>query len=592
MLRCLILLLCCQLALAADPAKTLRYPLPAPETGFDPAATADLYSDVIMGNIFEPPLAYDPLAKPATLVPNTLAALPEIRDGGRTFILHLKPGIYFADDPVFKGQKRELVAADYVYSWQRLVDPNGKAPWSFLLRGKVLGLDDKIAAASRAGRFDYDAPLPGLIARDRHTLEIRLLHPDFNLPHMLANTAMGALAREVVEAYGQDIDAHPVGTGPYLLREWQRGTRTVLEANPAYRRQTYAPPAGVKVDAAALRELQSHPHPAIGRIEFRVVESGQAQWLAFLNGEFDLLEGLSSDYVRQAAPGGVLTPKLARQGVRYAQGPQPDLTYELYNMEDPVVGGYTPEKIALRRALAMAYPVHKEAAIIRNGLAMPAQGVWAPGISGYDPDYRNTLQRYDPAQANALLDVYGYRRGADGWRRRPDGSALTLRYLTSTGDAARQLNELLKKSYDAIHVRLRFETTTFPDLVKRLHGGHFQITGAAWGADYPDAENFLQLLYGPNKGQGNDARFDLPEYNALYQRISRMPDSRERRALILDMQRLIAAYAPWTPRVHRLGVDLAQGWVRGYFPHVFLKKKPQFKYLDLDLSRRAQRGLQ
>ncbi|HKQ31126.1 MAG TPA: ABC transporter substrate-binding protein, partial [Burkholderiales bacterium] len=198
----------------ADMGKTLHTSFEAAETGFDPAQVSDHYSLEVINSIFETLLTYDYLARPIKLVPNTAAALPEIRDNGRTYVFKLKPGIYFATDPAFGGRRRELTAADYVYSLQRLVDPGGKAPWDFMLKGKVIGLDAKIAAAQQSGKFDYDKPIAGLRALDRYTLEIRLQRPDYNLPYILAAPATGALAREVVERYGADIDAHPVGTGP------------------------------------------------------------------------------------------------------------------------------------------------------------------------------------------------------------------------------------------------------------------------------------------------------------------------------------------------------------------------------------------
>ena len=312
---------------AADMNKVLRTYLEAAETGFDPAQVSDHYSLEVIHTILEPLLGYDYLAQPLKLIPNTAFDLPRVSDGGRTYIFKIKPGIYFSDDAAFKGKRRELTAHDYAYSLQRLVDPTGKAPWDFMLKGKVLGLDEKITAAKKQGKFDYDRPVTGLEVVDRYTLKIRLARPDYNLPYILAAPATGAVAREVVEHYGKDIDAHPVGTGPYRLRSWQRQSRIILEANPTFRAVSYLPANGTQGIARELaEELAGKTLPRIGVIDIRIIESPQASWLSFLQGELDLHPRVSAEFARIAAPAGVLDPKLAQRGVRYFQEPESDIT--------------------------------------------------------------------------------------------------------------------------------------------------------------------------------------------------------------------------------------------------------------------------
>lgn len=571
---------------AADLRKVLHTYFEAPETGFDPAQYSDHYSLEVTNSIFEPLLTYDYLARPLKLVPNTAAALPKISDGGRVFVLQIKPGIYFADDAAFQGRKRELTAQDYVYSLQRLVDPGNKAPWDFMLKGKIIGLDEKIDEAKKKGRFDYDKPVAGLQAVDRYTLKIQTRQPDYNLPYILATPATAALAREVVEKYGSDIDAHPVGTGAYKLRSWQRQSRIVLEANPDYRGTTYAPAAGAQgIDEQAAAELHGKTFPLVGVIDIRIIESPQASWLSFLSGELDLHPRVSGEFSVIAMPGGKLDKKLAERGVRPFREPDAEVIYTQFNMDDPVVGGYTPEKIALRRALAMSYDVMKEVAIVRNNQAIPAQSPIGPGVTGYDPDFKNVLGSYSPAHAKALLDLFGYKDcDNDGWRESPGCKPLTVTYLSSTGGASRDLNELTVKCAAAVGIRIRIETMLFSDVIKARQGGTFQMSGAAWGADYPDAENFMQLLYGPNAGPGNEARFRNEAFDRLYREIASMPDSDERNRRLRQMSRIVAAYAPWFYNVHRIRTHMGQGWVTGYRPHADHFQK--FMYYDIDLKKR------
>ena len=573
---------------AADMNKQLRSYMEAAETGFDPAQVSDHYSLEVIHTILEPLLGYDYLAQPLKLTANTAVDLPQVGEGGRSYVFKLKPGIYFADDAAFKGQKRELTAHDYVYSLKRLVDPNGKAPWDFMLKGKVIGLDEKIAAAKKTGKFDYDSPVAGLEALDRYTIRIRLIRPDYNLPYILAAPATGAVAREVVEYYGKDIDAHPVGTGPYRLRSWQRQSRIILEANPNFRGVRYVPSKDAQgIPPGMLEELSDKTFPRIGVIDIRIIESPQASWLSFLQGELDIHPRVSAEFARIAAPAGVLDPKLAKRGVRYFQEAESDITYSQFNMNDPVVGGYTPERIALRRALAMSYNQMKEISILRQGLAVAAQSPIAPGVTGYDPNFKNTLVGYSPARAKALLDTFGYKDcDNDGMREQPGCVPLTITYLSSTGSAAvRELNELMVKGAKAIGIRMQVNQLLFSEFVKARGSGTYLMSGSAWGADYPDAENFMQLLYGPNSGPGNESRFKLPEFDRLYLEIASMPDSAERNAKLQRMSRLVAAYGPWIFHAHRVRTHMAQSWVSGFKPHADHFQK--YMYYDIDMAQRA-----
>ncbi|HEX6795402.1 MAG TPA: ABC transporter substrate-binding protein [Casimicrobiaceae bacterium] len=226
---------------ASDGAKTLRVAFSIAETSFDPAFASDAASDGIIANVFDTMLDYDYLARPVKLVPRALDAMPEVHDGGRTYVCHVRKGLYFTPDPAFKGKRRELTAADFAYGLSRILDPAVKSPWLWLIDGKIEGGNEARAKAEKSGRFDYDAPIPGLEVVDRYTLRIRLTAPDLRFPYVLAIPNVAAQAREVVEAYGVDIGAHPVGTGPYRLAEYQRSTRIVLAANPGYRETTYEP---------------------------------------------------------------------------------------------------------------------------------------------------------------------------------------------------------------------------------------------------------------------------------------------------------------------------------------------------------------
>jgi len=573
-------------ASSADMNKTIRYYFEAPESGFDPARYSDHYSGEVNSSIFESLLDYDYLASPQTLIPNT-ASLPEMRDDGKTFTFKLKPGIYFSDDPAFGGKRRELVAADYVYSLQRLVDPNSRgAPWDFMFKGKVIGLDEKIEEAKKTGKFNYDKPIEGLKALDRYTLQIKLKRPDFNMPYIVAAPATGALAREVVEKYGEDIEAHPVGTGPYRLKSWERRSRIILEASPSYRGKTYVPVSGpgITYDKEIAKELEGKTFPRVGTIDIKIINASQAAWLAFEGKELDLFPRMGASYANLVATDGKLNDKYVKRGYRLFREAEAYIGYFQFNMDDPVVGGYELPKIALRRAIALSYDQAKSVAIVRSGQAIAAQSPLAPQINGYDPNFRNVLGRYSPARGNAMLDLFGYKDcDGDGWREAPGCKPLKVTLMMSTGKDGRDTEELFQKGFNAIGVRFEVEKMNFSDLLKNRQGGRFQMAEGAWGMDYPDAENFMQLLYGPNAGPVNEARFRNKAFDALYEDIASTAPSEARNEKLRNMSRIVAAYVPWIVDTNILRSHLSHPWVTGFRVHP--TNMPYFMYFDVDVEK-------
>jgi len=574
---------------AADPGKVLRTAFSIAESSFDPVLAWDAASNSVVEHISESMLEYEYLARPVKLSPLTLERLPEASDKGATYLCRLRKGIFFAPDAAFKGKPRELVAADYAYSLKRLLDPALRSPWAWLVEGKLVGGDELLAAAKGNGKFNYDLPIAGLEVVDRYTLRIRLKQPDYTFPYILAMPATSAVAREVADAYGIDTGAHPVGTGPYLLREYQRSHRIVLESNPGYRKVVFDEPIPVnREDAAIARLLKGKQLPLIGRIEISVIEEGQPRWLAFLKQEVDYLQPFPLDFIAELLDdNGKLKPELAAKGIHHELLLRPNTWWTYFNMEDPVVGGYTPEKVALRRAIGMAFNTGEFIRVLYRGRAVPAEGPVPPDVAGYDPAHKTQAQLYDPAAARALLDRFGYKaRNGDGYRELPDGKPLTLERWSTPSSRDRQIDELWKKNMDSIGIRIVVKKDKLPEIRKMARAGKLQMRIDGWNADYPDADNFMQLLYGPNIGQSNDSRFNLPEFNRLYEQSRKLPDSPERTKLYDRMTDLVVAYAPWKLTHHLLEDHVIQPWVVGYKPHPI--RSDIWKYLDIDPGKRPK----
>ncbi|HET7549208.1 MAG TPA: ABC transporter substrate-binding protein [Usitatibacter sp.] len=576
--------------------KILRVAFRVAETGFDPQRIFDRYSVGVCENLFETLVTYDYLARPVKLAPLAAEAVPEPEEGGTRYTFRIKPGIYYSDDPAFRGRRRELVAADVEYAIKRFRDPANRSPYEWLFQGNILGLDALAERAKREGRFDYDTKIQGIEVHGNHLISFKLKEPNFNFLYFMAMPNVVPVAREVIEGYGEDTMAHPVGTGPYVLREWVRRSKIVLERNPAYRGleldARYADMAD-EWDRRAIDALAGKRLPLVDRIEVYIIEDEQPRFLAFLNQEHDLIDELPFAFINQVLPNGKLTPQLAAKGVRVFPELQPEITYDVFNCEqvpgqpDNPLAGYTPERVALRRALVLAHDRNQEIAVIRKGQAIPAQGPIPPGVVGYDPDFHSDAQDPDPARAKALLDMFGYLdRDGDGWRERPDGRPLVIQYKYSIGGQARELTELWVKCMAAVGIRIEATAVQFADLLNDKRVGNFQLATSAWIADYPDAQNFLQLLYGPNTDQSNESRFRLPEYDRLYEQSLRYPDSPERNRLYREMTRLVYAYAPWRLGVTRVFNHLQYPWVKAYKKHPILYTN--WKWLDIDVA--AQRA--
>ena len=562
---------------AADMNKIIRLALNTGETGLDPIRNTDSYSNGIIEQIYEPLLTYEYLARPAKLAPLTAEAMPQVTDSGKTWLIKVTKGVFFHDDPAFKGKKRELVANDFVYTFKRLMDPKVRSPWQSIVDKKIVGLDDLADNAKKGGTFDYDAKVTGLEVVDSHTLRIRLVDTDYNFGYILAMPATSAQAREVVEGY-DDSNSHPVGTGPYVMKKWVRGSKITLEAYSNYRPVAWDfQPSSDPYDKKLIAEMKGKRIPQIGVIEFSVMEEGQSRWLAFQDGQLDYLN-IPQEFTPKALNGEQLAPDLAKQGFRLQRLVDPDLTYTAFNFRDPVVGGMAKEKIALRRAIIMAIDIDEEIKVVRRGQAVAARTPIPPGVVGYNPNYKSSV-KYDPALAAKLLDQFSYKKGADGYRTLPDGKPLVIRMATETNSINRDINEQWQKSMDRIGLRMEFVPQKFSDNYRAAKACQLQMWGQAWTADYPDGENFMQLLYGPNTGQSNNGCYQSAAFDKLYATARKLPDSPERNKLYEQMARQMEADSAWRLGVHRIRNQIIRPDVKGYKKHPVLLY--EVKYLDV-----------
>jgi ABC-type transport system substrate-binding protein len=582
----------------ATPRKVLRVAFRVAETSFDPAKISDLYSRTVTPHIFEALYQYDHLARPAKIKPLLALGMPEMADGYRTWTVKVRPGTYFQRDPAFKGQRREVTAQDFIYPYQRIADPANKSPlWGFLdAQVGLVGLAE-VRQAALAGRqpFDYDAPIAGLRALDRYTVQFKLKQPRPRfLESLAASDLFGAQAREVVEFYGEAVDAHPVGTGPFRLKQWRRSSLIVLEKSPDYRDERYdAEPAPDDAQGQALlARFKGRKLPMIDEVQISIIEEAQPFWLAFLNAEIDAVAGqtgaVPGEYVNQAAPNGKLAPNLAKRGIQMQRQVNSDSSYVYFNMEDAVVGGYSPDKVALRRAIGLATNVDRLIRVGYRGQAIPAQAPANPHTTGYDPNFKSEMSEYNPARAKALLDLYGYiDRDGDGWRDLPDGRPLVIERSSQPDQLSREFETLWKKDLDAIGIRTVSPVAQWPEQLKQARAGKLQVWALGGTSAQPDGLGALARYDSTQIGGQNLARFRSTEFDAIYKEMSVLPDGAERQALFRRAKLIAAAYLPYKFNVHRISTDMWHPWLIGYRRPLFWDE--WWHMVDIDDSLRVKR---
>ena len=565
---------------AADPNKILRLASPDIET-LDPHQINDSPSSDVADAIFEGLYEWDYLASPARLAPLVASGPPEITDGGTVWTIRMKSGIHFTDDPAFAGKRRELAADDIVYSLKRAIDPNLRRGGAPLITNLIEGARAVVDAASKPGaKFDYDRPVAGLRAIDRHTVQLRLTAPNYALIEAYLTTA--AVAREVVEAAGADIRTRPVGTGPFRLKQWKVGSRIVLEANPDYGPVRF-PASADPAHAVLVSSMRGKSLPQVGVVDISVIEEDGTRLLEFDRGKLDYVV-LRSEIANRQLVNGKVKPEYAARGISRQVFTEPYLFSVYINLADPVVGRMGSERVALRRAMALAVDVDTLIKVVYAGQALPANQLIPPRVTGHDPSLP-PRPPHDHATANALLDRFGYaKRDPDGYRRAPDGKPLTLTMSLRTAAISREIQTLWKKDMDAIGLRMKYRLTPFQDVIKELEAGNFQLYFGGYGGS-PSGFGELVQLYGPEPPTVNPSRFHSGEYDRALEEFLRSPAEAGQIAAARRMWDIARTFVPIIPLIFRLESDFVQPWVQGFSPPVF---KTYWKYLDIDLARQRE----
>ncbi|MCX5634802.1 MAG: ABC transporter substrate-binding protein [Planctomycetota bacterium] len=545
----------------------------------DPGNIRDVYSMMVCSQIFENLYQYHFLKRPYELVPLLAEAMPQVSSDLLTYTVKIKKWVYFQDDLCFSGGKgRELKAADFVFAYKRIANIKYLSQnWSGL-DGKIIGLNEfreYTKTFSKIEDVDYSRAVEGLQTPDDYTLIIKLKKPWPQLTYMMEDIAFSPIAKEAVDFYGKDITSHPIGTGPYKLKTWRRGSYIELVRNPGFRGELY-PNEGEPGDAeAGYLDDAGKRMPFADKVVWAIIEEYQPAWFLFLQGKTDASPIPKDNYGEAITENRELTPKMKQLGIHLETFSDPSTFWLGFNMQDPVLG----KNKALRQAISYSIDREKFIEIFFNGRDIVAHGIVPPLLDSYDPNIKEKgFARYDLEQAKSLLQeaekFYG-------------GKLPTLKMaIPGTDTFGHQLGEFLRRSINATGIEVEVEYMDWPTYLQKMNTRSVQMFCSGTSASTPDAQDFLSLFYTKYWAPGsNSFNYSNPEFDKLYERIEVMSESPERCELYRQMEIMVLEDCPAAFLNHRVAYALHHDWYKNYKPHAFAYGLS--KYRRVDLAQRA-----
>jgi ABC-type transport system substrate-binding protein len=537
----------------------------------DPILSSDIYAQQIVSQMYEGLLHFHYLKRPLTLEPLLAEQLPQISADGLVYRFQIKKGIYFHEDPVFKGKKRELVAEDFIYSWKRLADPKNKSENYWALQDKIKGLDEWRDLMSSNGAT-YDSPVEGLRAPERYVLEVHLKQKNFQFLYILALGITAVVPREAVEFYGSDFNIHPVGTGPFFLESWLRGSRIQLGKNKEYHLQLYPSEGAVGDVEKDLLVDSGKKLPFIDKIVIDEIAQEQPQWLLFLKGALDILL-VPKDYVPVFVKNGKLAPEYEKKRMALQLAPNMDTTYIGFNTENRFL-----KNKKIRQAMSLAYDASLSLEKFYSGLSIHAHGPIPPQLDGYRAAYKNPYSQLDLKLAKKLLVEAGF----PGGRGLPNFTF----DIGTTNSTSRQMAEFFQQRMALLGIKIKISINSWPAFNDKVRKKRTELFEMAWNADYPDADNFFQLFYGRNISPGpNGANFQNRKFDDLFEKARDLPPGSERTGIYEKMEEVLADEAPWIFLFHRVRVVGLQAWVKNYKHEAMIMDAMKYYRIDSDLKK-------
>jgi ABC-type transport system substrate-binding protein len=546
-------------------------------TSMDPGAMRDVYSMIVTSQICEPLFQYHFLKRPYELEPLVAEAMPEISDDSLTYTIRIKKGAYFQDDECFPdGKGRELKAEDFVYAIKRIANLKYLSQNWAMFDDHIVGLDEfreYTKDFKSETDVDYSREVEGLKAIDDYTLVIKLTRPwPQMLSTALADISSSPIAKEAVEHYGKDIIAHPVGTGPFMLNSWLRGSFIEMVRNPNFRGELY-PSEGAPGDAEkGYLDDAGKMMPFADRVIWRVIEEYQPAWLLFMQGKLDASVIPKDNYNEAMTEGRELTDKMKDLQIELKTGKDPSVFWIGFNMLDEVVGKNRP----LRRAISYALDRERSNEIFFNGLWDIAHGVVSPVMDSYDPSIKDKgYAKHDPDKARELLKEAEKVHGG----KIP---MLTLA-IPGTGTFQRQKGQFLQRTLEAVGLEIELDFMDWPTYQEKMNTRSLQLFESGAGASIPDAEDIMRCFYSKYWAPGsNSFNYKNEEFDRLYEKATIMFDSPERKELYRQMELIVLEDCPAAFLSHRVKYILIHDWYKNYKLHAFQYGLSKYRRVDVE----------
>ncbi len=549
----------------------------------DPGNAGDSASNAICREIYECLYAYHYLKRPYELTPQTAAGMPTVSDDGLVYRIPIRNDVYFHDDRCFPESKgRLLVAQDFIYAWKRIANIKVKSKNWWIFDGKIVGLDEfrEYSKTCKKGEVDYDYPVEGLSAEGDFTLVVKLKRSWPQLVYWLAYVATAPIAKEAVDYYGPDIVSHPVGTGAFQLKQWHRGIYLEAVRNPNYQHMRF-PADGMPDDSeAGLLADADKELPFADRVIWRVVVESQPRWLLLMRGDIDINTIPKDNFGQAVSMASELTPEMKERGMKLLLFDEPGTFWIGFNMNDPVLGNNKP----LRHAISHAVDRGKFIDIILSDKGKIAHGFIPLAMARYDETIvENSPSIYDLDKARRLLKEAEAVHG---------GPIPKLRLAIGRTDTVqKQTLQFLARSLSEIGLKVETELYDWPTFLEKMLNGQHQMFHSGWIADYPDAMNFLSVYYSKNAPWPNSTNYNNPEFDAIYEQVSVMPDSDERTALYHKAQRIVIEDLPCAFIYHRVGYIIHHGWLGNIKPDAYHPDTNGYgllKYYKVDTKKRDE----
>ncbi len=551
--------------------RVLNVIAPSDIKGFDPIMGSDVGSAAQIAKVYEGLLSYHWLKLPYELIPNLAEEMPVISKDGMIYTFKLRKGVFFQDDPAFpNGKGREVTAEDFVYSIKRLADTKNQSTGWWILDGKIKGLNEWRNKYQSQAATNYADEIEGLKALDRYTLQFQLakVYPQFL--YSLAMPFTFVVPKEVVAKYGAEFINHPVGTGPYVLPLFDQGKRLVFTKNPTFREKFY--PSDASPEFRNFLSDAGKKLPLIDKIVVNVMVESQPAWLKFNKGEIDYLS-IPKDNFSSTIVGKSLSKEMLDKGMSLSIMPAIDVYFIGFNFDVKIF-----QNANLRRAMSLALDVNTMNELFYNNTGFAAESVVPPSLAGNNSKFKNAWKGPNLELAKKTLALAGY----------PEGKGLpeiTLDTLSST--SARQKAEFFQQQMEKIGIKIKILTNLSPEMQAKIKKRSVQMIDYGWIGDYPDAENFFQIFYGPNSSPGaNSYNYNDPKFNKDFEVAMRMQNSPERTALYEKLNQYLADEAAGIFTVHTQSYMLQQKWIKNYHDADFIYDFHQ--YMNIDLAEKAQ----